>query len=240
MSKLITSTKFARTWLLIAAIAVAGCGDKGGKKDAEKKKGTAKAGATVKQPTDNGKKKKDPRTVIKHPVTPPPPIARVPPVVMSKHHRDMLSVFQNDALPEQILDAQLVGLDGKTHTLQSELGDKLTILLFWSSDHAYAAEELQYLATTIAPQFGDKGVKIVTVNQRDNQQQARQAAGDAGASSLVTLLDPDKTLSKLANGSVPRTYLLDSEGRVLWLDIVFDRTTKRHLNGAIEFVLKES
>ncbi|MCG8583126.1 MAG: hypothetical protein MI757_00240, partial [Pirellulales bacterium] len=104
----------------------------------------------------------------------------------------------------------------------------------------YAVEELGYLAGKVAHEFGSDGVRIVTVNQRDTEEQAKETVANVGASALVTLLDPDKSLAKLAEGNVPRTYLLDAQGRVLWLDTVFDRTTKRDLNGAMHFVLDKS
>jgi thiol-disulfide isomerase/thioredoxin len=237
MTKLISMKVFARTCVLWVSIALVGCGDKDKPKPIEK---DSKASiANVKLPggtKDQGTVKKKGPPVI----TPPPPVAQVPPVIMSQQHRDQIEIFQKDAVPAELLDGELLGLDGKSHTLRSQLGDKLTIVLFWSSDHAYAVEELQFLATNFVEKFGDRGVKIVTINQRDTEKQARDTAGGAGASSLVTLLDGQKTLGKLANGNVPRTYLLDAEGRVLWLDTVFDRTTQRDLYGAIDFVLNKS
>jgi hypothetical protein len=235
MFQLNSNSKWAYAVVLFSALAIAGCGDKKGN---EEKAGAQNQNKNIS--SDVASKNSSDKRTKKTVVPPPPPIAQVPPVVMSKQHRDKLEVFQNDALPAEVLDEQLVGLDGKSHSLRSELGQKLTVVLFWSSDHAYAAEELHYLATRVNHDFGQKGVKIVTINQRDNQQQASKAAGSAGASSLVTLLDSNKTLSQLADGSVPRTYLLDAEGRVLWLDIVFDRTTQRDLAGAINFVLNKS
>ena len=233
MTKLMSTSVFARALVMMVATTLVGCGkDKPTPKEKDPPDSTSKA-----------HRDKDPGTAkTKGPkvVEVPPPVAQVPPVVMSQQHHDRLEVHQNDTLSDEILDGELIGLDGKTHTLRSELGDKLTIVLFWSSDHAYAVEELKYLAATFVEKFADRGVKIVTINQRDSHQLARETAGSAGASSLVTLLDAQKTLSKLANGSVPRTYLLDAQGRVLWLDIVFDRSTQRYLYDAIDFVLNQS
>jgi hypothetical protein len=237
MNRMILKSSVAHCLVVLTAFAIAGCKDK---KDPEQKPTDGKAAAAKKQGSTTDKAPKHHVTKRPTKVVVPPPIAQVPPVKMSKQHRDQLSVFQNDALPAEILDGELIGLDGKAHTLRTEMGAKLTVVLFWSSDHAYATEELRYLAAKVAQEFGDQGVKIVTINQRDTQAQARQAAGDAGASALVTLLDSEKTLKQLASGSVPRTYLLDAEGRVLWLDTVFDRTTQRDLHGAIDFVLNKS
>lgn len=243
MGRMTSKTAPARTLLLIVAACLAGCQKKDDTKDTTKKPSGKKATTTTQRTdvvADSGTTKKTVVKPAKVVVAPPPPIAQVPPVKMSKRHRDAMTVFQNDALPAAVLDGQLLGLDGKTHTLRSELGPSLTVLLFWSSDHAYSVEELGYLADNVLKHFGSDGVKIVTINQRDTQERAKEAAANAGASALVTLLDSDKTLSQLADGKVPRTYLLDTQGRVLWLDTVFDRTTKRDLNGALDFVLNKS
>ena len=220
MIRMMTTSAPARYAVLFSAIWFVGCDQGGsGKRTTDAnvsgdKQQTGPSDDTPAKAKQPQKKTSGEKTT--QPVDPVPPIAEVPPVVMSKQHRDSMTVYQNDALPAEILDGQLVGLDGKTHTLRSAMGEKLTILLFWSSDHAYAVEELKYLATNVAQQFGERGVKV------------------------VTLLDPEKSLGKLASGNVPRTYLLDAQGRVLWLDTVFDRTTRRYLNGALVFVLDKN
>ena len=238
MTRLMSTSVFARVLILCISVSLIGCGKgKPEPKENGSKPGVAKNGQNPKAGAQTPDKDKPRRPKV---VDPPPPVAQVPPVVMSKQHRDEHTIFQNDQIPADILDAELIGLDGKTHSIRSSMGDKLTIVLFWSSDHAYSVEELKYLAAHYVEKYGDKGVKIVTINQRDAEKLARETAGSAGASSLVTLLDAQKSLGRLASGHVPRTYLLDSEGRVLWLDTVFDRTTQRALFGAIDFVLNKS
>jgi hypothetical protein len=39
---------------------------------------------------------------------------------------------------------------------------------------------------------------------------------------------------------LPRTYLLDSSGKILWFDLEYSRSTRRELNQAIRYVLKSA
>ena len=55
---------------------------------------------------------------------------------------------------------------------------------------------------------------------------------------FTSLLDTDGSLySKVATQHQPRTYLLDADGKILWLDIEYSRSTARELSNAIHVQL---
>jgi hypothetical protein len=55
------------------------------------------------------------------------------------------------------------------------------------------------------------------------------------------LLDSNGALfAKVATENIPRTYLLDSQGKILWFDWEYSRSTRRDLERGIKFVLGET
>jgi len=52
------------------------------------------------------------------------------------------------------------------------------------------------------------------------------------------LLDADgSAMAKVGLEKLPRTYLLDAQGKILWFDIEYSRSTRRELLEAVRFVL---
>ncbi len=111
MSKLISMTVAARALMMIVAASLIGCGkEKPTPIEKDPPTHLSKAGSDSKKKSDATKPKRPPVLEVL------PPVAQVPPVVMSQQHLDRIKVFQNDAISENILDGELLGLDGKMHT----------------------------------------------------------------------------------------------------------------------------
>ena len=136
-------------------------------------------------------------------------------------------------------EADLANLEGKRVALRSFFGKKLTVVLFWQSENMYATQALEYLELDVAKPFAEKGVRVVGVSVKDSSEAARKAVQQAGAK-YVNLLDPQGTyFAKVATEKIPRVYLLDASGKILWLDIEYSSSTRRDLERAIKFVLGE-
>ncbi|MFH1924704.1 MAG: hypothetical protein ABIP48_33040, partial [Planctomycetota bacterium] len=68
----------------------------------------------------------------------------------------------------------------------------------------------------------------------------RKSVEEAGAG-FTNLLDPDGALfARVATEKLPRVYLLDADGKVLWFDLEFSRTTRDNLVQALQVALGES
>jgi peroxiredoxin len=174
----------------------------------------------------------------RHPVRPPepPPAAKMPEVKMPEKLLETCLVKVGDRMPE----AELADLQNKRVSLRSLLGKKLTVVLFWNSDNLYATQALEYAGLEVAEPFGKKGVGVIGIDVKDAPEAARKAVADAGAK-YVNLLDPEgRYFSKVATDQkVPRVYLLDASGKILWLDIEYSASTRRDLDRAIKFALGE-
>jgi len=165
----------------------------------------------------------------------PPPAPKLPEVKMPATLAETCLVKVGGSIPE----VQLANLEGKQVALRSLFGKKLTVLLFWGSENLYATQALELLDLDVAKPFAEMGGGVVGVSGKDSPEAARKAVEGAGVK-YPNLVDPKgEFFAKVATEKVPRVYLLDPTGKVLWLDIEYSSSTRRDLERAIKFVLGE-
>ena len=161
---------------------------------------------------------------------------------MSDAIRATCLVNVGDAMPE----AELPDLAGNLHGLGSLYGPKLTVLCFWTVGTTHkarlmATEALQDLMSDVAEPFGKKGVAVIGIDVGDPADEVKQHVAEAGAT-FPNLLDAKGELfAKIAKDRkmMPRTYLLDAGGRILWYDVEHSRAMRRDLVQAIRVALGE-
>jgi peroxiredoxin len=158
---------------------------------------------------------------------------KMPAVGLTKAHADTCRVKVGDTLP----DVQLATPEGSEQPLAKSFGKKLTVVLFWNGSKPTALEELRDLQPDVLGRFGGNGVAVIGVNTGDEPQVARDLVKQAGAS-FPQLSDPQgEAFKQLATTKVPRTYLVDPAGKVVWFDLEYSRTTRRELVQAIRYLL---
>ena len=176
--------------------------------------------------------KSEPRPA--QPVEPPPP-PEVAKVALSDEIRATCLVQVGDPMP----DAELPDLSGKTQPLASLLGKKLTVVCFWTGKNLYALEELSDLTKDVAEPYAGKDVRVVGVSVGEAPE-AAQSKFKLAEASFPNLVDRDGAFfAKVAKERLPRTYLLDAGGKILWFDVEYSRSTRRDLLRAIKVVLGE-
>ncbi|MDZ7619802.1 MAG: redoxin family protein, partial [Patescibacteria group bacterium] len=110
----------------------------------------------------------------------------------------------------------------------------------WKSDVVHSVVELEDLGREIAEPLAQRGGKIIAVNAGDTAEKAAEAAKELPGNLLI-LLDPERAyFHKLATERLPRTYVLDAKGTVLWFDLEYSRTTRRDLEQTIDVALGET
>jgi peroxiredoxin len=164
---------------------------------------------------------------------PPPDNMHEPIVLMSQSHEDACLVKVGARLP----DVTLPDLSAQPQSLADLRGPKLTVVVFWSLEQALGREQFRRLEAEVYLPFNKAGVSLVAINVGDAEDAVRAAYEDAGAA-FPCLLDADAAFYRsVADAKLPRTYLLDDEGRVVWLDIEYSRSTRRELLNAIHYFL---
>lgn len=221
----------ASVWLL-AGIAVVGVGCRNGDNDGQ-------SPPTEKQITTTNTSGVTPK-----PKTPSPEDVvreehrKLPPEIpkLSITDRETCIVFQGDPIPA----ATLPDLDGNSHRLQDLLGDKVTVILFWSSGDKRAVRALGYAGEKV-PEFRkphtEKEARLIGINVGDSPEAARKAVQSEGVE-FINLLDEDASLfHHVATEGLPRVYLVDAEGKILWLEDQYRTTTEDALRQAMGAVL---
>jgi hypothetical protein len=83
-------------------------------------------------------------------------------------------------------------------------------------------------------------VKVIAVNVGSEIAQVRNLTGDA-ADRIVSLVDRDAILfGQFATSLIPRTYIVDRQGTILWFDIEYSQSTQRTLRESLAYFLKNS
>jgi peroxiredoxin len=170
---------------------------------------------------------------------PPPPI--FPQVVLTDALRAACVVNVGDKMP----DAELPDTAGKLHALGSMYGKKLTVVCVWTigdspRSQLMATRTLRDLMKSIVEPFGEKGVQMIGIEVGDPPAAVQQHVAEAEATFPV-LLDPKgEFYAKLAKEpKMPRAYLLDPSGKILWFDVELPRDSLRELARGIRMSLGE-
>lgn len=157
----------------------------------------------------------------------------IPEVVLSEQHASLCKVRVADPFP----NLELPNLDGEKRSLTELFGAKLTLVVFWNATQTTGLEELSDLSRYYLPRFGDKGLAVVAINTGDQPQLAHELANHVGTGYPVLCDSDGEALKQVATGKLPRTYLLDASGKVLWFDLEYSPTTRRDLAAAIRVSL---
>ena len=172
------------------------------------------------------------------PKAPLPPVT-FPQVALSGELSATCLVNVGDTMPE----AELPGLDGNLHALSSLHGPKLTVVCFWTigttrRSQLVAAASLRDLMGEVVEPFGPEGVHVIGINVGDPATAVEKEATQAGET-FPCLLDPRGAyFSQIAaDKRMPRTFLLDKDGRILWFDVEYSRPSRRELLQCIQVAL---
>jgi peroxiredoxin len=171
--------------------------------------------------------------------TPPPPLT-IPKVGLSDALRATCLVNVGDIMP----DAELLTADGGKIALDSQYGEKYMVVFLWSeggSSYTRLAADaaLHDLQGDLADPYAGKGVKVIGINVGDRPAAVRQELIKAGVK-LSCFFDPNKAFfGKLAKSVLPRIYLLDESGKIIWFDTEYTQSTRRNLMQAVKVVLGE-
>jgi len=190
-----------------------------------------------------------------NPTTPkdePPPKPTIPVVRLTDAERQTCILEVGQPMP----DAQLPGLDGQVHPLRNLYGEKLTVVCFWTLGDTpitqiFAGGILADLAGDVAMPYAEKGVQVIAINEADSIENVDALAGEVDVEDendvkikikqvLPIFLDTDGALfAQVASEKLPRIYVLDAEGNVLWFDMEFSETTRDDLLKTIRVALGE-
>lgn len=165
--------------------------------------------------------------------------AHVAKVLLSDSEKALCKVKVGDQVPE----VSLPNLTGDTQAINKLLGEKLTVLLFWSPTDPFSTWFLSDLTPDAFEPYNSLGLNVVgvcsgTADESVETSAAQKAAETAGAKFPI-LVDADgEAISKFGTDRSSRVYLLDSQGKIVWFDIEYSRSTRRDLSSALAALLE--
>lgn len=158
--------------------------------------------------------------------------AVIPAVLLSKEQQALCAIKVGDTIPAISLNQ----LGGRPAELSRLLGKTATVVAFWKTDRRASRTLLSDLRPDVIEPFGEKGVAVVGIAV-DEPASAAGPALERAQANFVNLLDPGgKAFALVGKERLPRVYLLDPQGKVLWFDIEYSLATRRELNQALRAV----
>jgi peroxiredoxin len=194
------------------------------KKPADSPPATPPADKSAKpQPTDTAAK-----SALSNEVVAPPD--GVPPVYLTKQHANLCRVKVGDALPAIELPT---AADNKKTKLADLYGKTATVVVFWAGDREMSHLEMADLATDVIEPFGSKGVTVVGVAVKEKSDKAVSAFKEIGKEIPMLVDDKGTAFALVGSRRLPRTFVLDSHGKIIWFDIEYSHATRRELKQAL-------
>jgi peroxiredoxin len=179
------------------------------------------------KPTDQANAGQQPHTSFYRADSGP---AKMPKVQFTKREQLLCKVYVSDVMPA----IELPKVDGGGNAkLASLLGKQATVVVFWKGDRRMTNELLADIAADVIEPFGKAGVEVVGVAVNESAAGAQEALSKAGAT-FTNLLDEDgKAFVQVGSERLPRIYVLDSTGKIVWFDIEYSHATRRELRDAL-------
>ncbi len=163
-----------------------------------------------------------------------PTVIHKPLVAMSQEHQKICLVGVGDVMP----DLQLTDSSGKATSLIDALGETYTAVVFWSLANPFSVEQFTHLSADVLHPFKEARLKAIAIHVGQPGEVYSELCEKFG-SEADCLIDADKTnFAQVATRKLPRTYLLDAEGKILWFDIEYSRTTRHEFLNALQYYLQ--
>ena len=159
-----------------------------------------------------------------------------PKVILSQAHANVCRKHVGDLFPKMVLK----NLAGNDTELSKWYGERLTLVVFWATNHVYATEQFRRLTDEVALPFAGTGVGVVAIHVGATSGEVSDLQKLSGGQ-FASLVDPEgKQFAQVADAKLPRSYLLDAQGHIVWMDIEYSRSTRRELANAIHFYLQKA
>jgi peroxiredoxin len=170
------------------------------------------------------------------PQPPPPGQVYKPTVILSQDHANTCRVGLGDPFPRLTLP----DLDGRPRESPQLYGDRMTVIVFWTAQGFYAREQFSRIMHECHDRYAALGVRVVAINVGDSPEVVQELAAKHNVT-IPCLLDADgQAFGQVATGLLPRTYLLDAAGRIVWFDLEYSRSQRLELHDAVYYQLKQN
>ena len=128
-------------------------------------------------------------------------------------------------------------LDGRTIKL-SELRGKVVMLCFWATWCPPCRQEMAHLQEGVIDHFAGKDLVVLPISRGEKRDVVEKFLADNGYTFGVGL-DPERAIYDLyASNFVPRTFIINKRGKVVYRVAGYDEETAKAVNAAIAKALR--
>ena len=137
-----------------------------------------------------------------------------------------------DVAPDFIVEM----LDGGKVTL-SELQGKPTLLIFWATWCPPCRLELSKLQEHIIDRYGDK-LNVLPISRGEERAKVEGYISKMGYTFAVGLDGDQSIYNKYATNYIPRCFVIDANGKVLYSGVGYDETVAKEVEQNIDKALR--
>lgn len=149
----------------------------------------------------------------------------IPAVQLTVGHDTLCHVRVGNKMPTLALPS----LDGVERDPDELFGDKATVVVLWQGNRPMTRTLIADLGPDILERFSKKGIAVVGVAIKQDMETTRQQL-TATKAVFPVLLDVDGAVfAQVGKKMLPRVYVLDVEGQIVWFDIEYSQATRREL-----------
>lgn len=127
-------------------------------------------------------------------------------------------------------------LDGSSVTL-SKLQGKPTLLIFWATWCPPCREELSHLQEGVIDVFGNK-INVLPISRGEKREVVEGFLDKMGYTFAVGLDGDQSIYRKYATNYIPRCWVIDSKGEVVYAGVGYDEAIAAEVNEALNKALK--
>lgn len=127
-------------------------------------------------------------------------------------------------------------LDGSSVTL-SKLQGKPTLLIFWATWCPPCREELSHLQEGVIDVFGDK-INVLPISRGEKREVVEGFLDKMGYTFAVGLDGDQSIYRKYATNYIPRCWVIDSKGEVVYAGVGYDEAIAAEVNEALNKAIK--
>ncbi len=155
-----------------------------------------------------------------------------PIVVLSDEHQQQVKVGVGEALPELSLAA--AGTE-QAKPLAERYGTAGTVVVWFGELDRQAKTLLRDLTPDVIDAYGKRNLKVVVIAV-GNEPDAK-AIEELGYTGEVLVDGAGEAFATIGRESLPRVYLLDAKGQIVWFDIEYSQSTRRELARSLKQLL---
>lgn len=127
-------------------------------------------------------------------------------------------------------------LDGSSVTL-SALLNKPTLLIFWATWCPPCRAELAHLQEGVIDVFGD-AINVLPLSRGEKREVVEEYIAKMGYTFAVGLDSEQKAYNLYASNYIPRCFVIDTDGTVLYSGVGYDEAVAEEVNAKLREALK--